>query len=383
MLILPIRTRIVIAALLCPALFCSCSSPAEDPSRFNLDSGARPDDAAADQGVRDPDARPSDDTTPLADANGAVDTTSEDVVEQDTSAPPTDTPRDSEPNDTDPATDVPVRLDGEITVATWNVRRLFDTNCDSGFCGENDFESAYSDPQFNFRINQVVAGIDALDADIVLLQEIETQTSLDALAVALGARYGVQVLGETDFDASLDVAIIGRGTLRNVTTHRRTRIPLPSGGTTTFAREFLELEFDIDGNPVIVFNAHFKSQNDDDPARRLAEGRAAASILSERIDERPDALIILGGDLNDEPGSPALDAIEESGELLRVASELGEGAGTVTFNGRANALDHLFVCRTSCSGSYIAGSAAVVRSSGSQALSGSDHAGLRARFRLD
>jgi endonuclease/exonuclease/phosphatase family metal-dependent hydrolase len=383
-----------IIALLCtlPVLTAACSDAPEDPSRFNSQADTSSADTAADQGVPDPDARApldiadgTDDrdigssVDAISDADAATpDAPSPDVRQPDASADAT--PRPDSDAVVAPDTNTP---DGQITIATWNVRRLFDTSCDSGLCDEDDFEVAYSDPQFNFRITQVVAGIEALDADIVLLQEVETEVALSALTAALDGRYTVSLIGETDFDASLDVAVVGNATLVELTTHRQNRIPLTSGGTTTFAREFLELELDFAGHTVIVFNAHFKSQNADDPARRQAEGRAAAAIVNERISERADALIILGGDLNDTPGSPAIDAIEASGSLLRVASELGDAAGTVTFDGVANALDHLFVCRSACSGGYVSGSAEVVRSSGSQALSGSDHAGLRARFTLD
>ena len=349
-----------VSAFLAAALL-ACSS-GSDPSRFDLDQpdttpASSGDALAGDDSLISPDGQPDD-----------VDPTDVATTQDSDSPGPDDAPQ--PPLDSAP--------DGErITVATWNVRRLFDTVCDSGVCGDNAFESAYSQAQFDFKISQVVSGIQRLDADIVLLQEVENGAALDALAAALSDQYDFHVLGETNFDASLDTAVLARGELIQVTSHRGVRIPRPLGGTTSFAREFLEVEFSLQGQRIIVFNAHFKSQNDDDPDRRLAEALAAADIVAARIAERPDASVVLGGDLNDVPGSAAINAINEVAALLRAASELGDGDGTVEFNGQANALDHIYVC-TTCPWTFIPGTAAVVRSSGSAALSGSDHAGLRA-----
>lgn len=51
-------------------------------------------------------------------------------------------------------------------IVTFNVRRCFDANCDSG--------------------QSLAAAILAFDADIVILQEVENQNCIDALTVHLG-----------------------------------------------------------------------------------------------------------------------------------------------------------------------------------------------------
>lgn len=140
----------------------------------------------------------------------------------------------------------------------------------------------------------------------------------------------------------------------------------------------MEVHLLVNGSRVIVFNAHFKSQNNDDPDRRLAEALAATAIVDGVTREFPDALIVFGGDLNDVPGSAALDAVESEGFLLRVARELVPEDGTVNFNGRSNALDHLYFCAR-CGGSFITGSSRIL-GDGSGGLEGSDHRALSAAF---
>jgi len=277
-----------------------------------------------------------------------------------------------------PDGDVVIDPMSQISIATFNVKRFFDTRCDTGACSGDDFEGVYSESEFDARARRLGNGIVQLDADIVLLQEFETQTCLDALADLLGEeRYPVALLAETGNEASLDVAVLSRGTLIKAVKHKQERIPKPGGGTTTFSREFLEVHLDFEGETVIVFNAHYKSKNNDDPLRRLAEAMASREIVLAVAEENPESLVVLGGDLNDTPGSSPLDALEAGGDLVRVASELADST-THVFRGNPLALDHLLWVKGATSG-YIAGSAEVVRDS-ERGFAGSDHAALKASF---
>ncbi|MGC4117749.1 MAG: hypothetical protein QM765_24975 [Myxococcales bacterium] len=186
------------------------------------------------------------------------------------------------------------------------------------------------------------------------------------------------VLGEMNYPGSVDVAVMARGTLLEVRKHAATTpLTRPDGTTTSFARELLEVHLDEGGQRVIVFAAHFKSQNSDDPGRRLAEAQGAAKIVAASAAEFPDALVVLGGDLNDDPGSDPINALTASGELLRVAQDLPP-ADQLTYLGfGGHAFDHLFVA-TQARGTCLPGSVkAVCENSG---YAGSDHCALRADF---
>ena len=339
-------------------LLTSCSGSVADPAAGNVpppqdvvDSGQPEEDTP----VENPDAAAS------SDVQVVPDSTLEDVVSTDLAG------RDVAPSQPN------------IRIATWNVERMFDMVCDSSSCSADSFEAVYSSAQYNYKIARVASGLARLDADIVLLQEIEKQSCLEDIArQAESLGYNVQLIGETGGTASLDTAILARGEVLLQRDHADVRIPRPSGGTTSFSREFMEVHLLVEGTRVVVFNAHFKSQNNDDPDRRLAEALAATEIVDGVTREFPDAVIVFGGDLNDVPGSAAIDAIESEGFLLRVAQELVPEDGTVSFNGTSNALDHLYFC-TRCGGSFIAGSSLIL-GDGSGGLEGSDHRALRAEF---
>lgn len=271
--------------------------------------------------------------------------------------------------------------EGTARLAAFNVRRLFDTVCDTGTCGGSNYEELPTPEILDTKTTRLADAIRSLKADVVMVEEVETQASLLALQAKL-PEFPEAQLGEMGFPASVDVGVLSRHRILFSRRHRdSTVLTRPNGSTTTFAREFLEVHLDVKGKEVIVFPAHFKSKSDDDPGRRLAEARAAHDILVRVAKEYPHALVVLGGDLNDTPGSEPLLALEGSGALLRVASDRPAGeAGTYPFNGSWQAIDHLLLARGGA-GRYVPGSFRSVRE-GNRGLGGSDHAAVVADFEL-
>lgn len=277
--------------------------------------------------------------------------------------------------------DLPVPDPADIVVATFNTHLFFDTTCDSGQCGSGAFEEAPAETQFNYKADQLATAILSFDADVVVLQEVETQTCLDALTSRLGDEFPTALLGETDFAASIDVAVLSRHPVLKTRRWGDSPLQRPSGGITYFAREFLEVHLDVGGHRVIVFAAHFKAKNDDDPERRLAEGTRAREIVDSVAVEYPDALIVLGGDLNDTPDSPPLQALQADGGMLRVAADIIPDDWTYRYNDQRDAIDHILMATAATGGRYVAGSAFVFHGQTGDGYGGSDHAALRASFR--
>ncbi len=270
-----------------------------------------------------------------------------------------------------------------ITIATYNVRRFFDDVCDSDDCGYDSYEPDVSASEYNSKAQAVADAIKKIDADVLLLQEIEKQDCLEKVKIKLPGQYNIYTIGETNYDASVDVAVVSKGTLVRTYDHQYMNIPHPDGGTTHFTREFYEVHLSFDGSAVIVFSAHFKSKANDDPSRRLAEARAAYNIILDVASSNPNALIVMGGDLNDYPGSDPMDALLSSGKLRRVADSIsGNQDATYEYSGSPVAIDHLLLHKNS-GGSYVEKSAIVIKDYYyDYSLGDSDHAALKAEFVL-
>ncbi|HVH47328.1 MAG TPA: endonuclease/exonuclease/phosphatase family protein [Labilithrix sp.] len=282
----------------------------------------------------------------------------------------------------DPTT---TRREGVLRIGHLNVRRYFDATCDSGKCEPGGFEEVVTQADFDSRTAQLAQGLARLEADVITLAEVENQASLDALRSKLeeaGFVYPVAYLAETAAAGSVDVGVLSRGTLGTVKTYRKeTPLTREDGTKTQFTRELPEFHLTFGSNSVIVFAAHFRSKADDDPSRRLAEAKAAHDIIVAAGTANTGAVVLLGGDLNDVPGSDTIDALEKDGALVRVAKDLPEASqGTYSFGGTKQAIDHIFTTASRAS-AYVPKSATVVRD-GTQGLAGSDHAAIYADFNL-
>ena len=272
--------------------------------------------------------------------------------------------------------------DLDLRVATFNTARFFDTVCDSSACGGDAFEPAVSSDQLDQKVKDLAGGIRALDAGVVLLEEVETQGCLDALAAKLDGVYVTALVAETGSPASVDVAVLARYPVVEVRRHRQDPLVLEDGSESTFSREFFEVRLSRPAGTFTVFASHFRSKRNDDPARRRAEGLRARQIVLASHAERPGELMVWGGDLNDHPLSPDFDAIFEGGDLVRVVAEdlpYPEDA-TFQFGNSRSAIDHLIVPKAFAS-RYVTGTAKVFRGTGSWGFASSDHAALRATFR--
>jgi endonuclease/exonuclease/phosphatase (EEP) superfamily protein YafD len=274
------------------------------------------------------------------------------------------------------------RPEGSLRIAAFNVHRLFDTVCHSGACGGSHYEALPSPEAFAVQADQLAQAINRLDADVVLLGEVETQASLDALTARLPQfrhpEHRLSVLGETGAPASVDVAVLSVHPISFFRGHRDRVLTEPDGSLTRFSRELLEVHLDTPGTKSIVFSAHFRSKVNDEPGRRFAEADAARDIVSSAAQASPGALVVLGGDLNDVPGSAPLDALERDGALLRVSSDRPDSeTWTYSYFGDRQAIDHLYLARGG--GTYVPGSFQAAREPRG-GYGGSDHAAVYADF---
>jgi uncharacterized protein len=135
-----------------------------------------------------------------------------------------------------------------------------------------------------------------------------------------------------------------------------------------------------------VFIAHFKAKRDDDPALRLGEATQARAIVLAKAKADPKRLIVMGGDLNDDPGSDPISKLESSdaaGKLTRVLGVDVAPDQQYSWFGSVNRskLDHLFVPDPIAS-KYVKGSGKIFKDAERKGLSGSDHGAVFARFTL-
>jgi uncharacterized protein len=276
-------------------------------------------------------------------------------------------------------------LGKDVTIAAYNVELFFDTTCDSGNCSSTSFEQVPSESAFRAKAKAIAEGIKRTNADVVMLEEVESQASLDAVKAELPG-FRESRVADTGSGGNINVAILAKDPISNTARHRGTRFQTSDGRTERFVREFFEVEMNRNGTKYTVFVGHFKAKRDDDPALRLAEATRARQIVLERAKAFPTRLIVMGGDLNDGPGSPPINMLESNdaqGQLVRVLGVDVPAEEQYTWFGGSfrSKLDHLFVPKP-IADRYAMGSAKVVKDGATRGLGGSDHGAVVARFTL-
>jgi endonuclease/exonuclease/phosphatase family metal-dependent hydrolase len=249
-----------------------------------------------------------------------------------------------------------------LRVATWNVHDLFDAEDRLEPPGAED--DVTSPAEVDAKLATVAAVLRRVDADVVFLQEVENGPLLALLAARAGYPHHRLVEG---FDPrGIDVAALSRLPLDDYVSHLGER---DEEGRPLWSRDCVELHVGGLPRPFVLVGSHFVSRLSDDGTRRAQQAAAMRAIADEIARTRPGALVLVGGDLNDEPGDPALAALLEDGAWGDAAAAL-DPESAWTWSGRQGflRLDHLLVPR--------ADAAAVLRAEivgGEDVAAGSDH----------
>jgi endonuclease/exonuclease/phosphatase family metal-dependent hydrolase len=233
------------------------------------------------------------------------------------------------------AQDLP--LERRLRLATYNVENLFDNH------DEPNRPDEETSPKSDAELAVLARTIDALDADVLALQEVENA----AIAVALNGRLArpfafVEVLPGNDV-RGIHCALLSRVALRRALGHRF----WPLEGGRRFARDLAVFELQpSEGTSLLVAPVHLKSKRtseDGDPQGALWREAEARAIVAIRDDLRRLGLttpLVVAGDLNDLPDSKPLAIL---GERLTDATSLVPEAErwSYVFEGRKQQIDYV------------------------------------------
>ncbi len=224
-----------------------------------------------------------------------------------------------------------------LRVVTWNVRDLFDAEDRLLPPGERDTVPAPAEVEA--KLGHLAGVLTRLDADLVLLQEVENLPLLARLAARAG--YPEAWLVEGADPRGIDVAALSRLPVLAYVSHREDR---DLDGGPLWPRDCVEVHAEVAGRRLVLVGSHFSSPLSDDGTRRARQAARLRSI-ADGLGDQAD-LVIAGGDLNDVPGAPALSPLLGDGRWVGPAAALPlEEAFTWSGGGERKILDHLLVRR--------------------------------------
>jgi predicted extracellular nuclease len=265
-------------------------------------------------------------------------------------------------------TSVKKSLKNEYTVVSYNVENLFDTVDDPEIPDEEflpESEKKWDDERYQKKLSDLARVISEVNPnelpEIIGLVEVENRSVLEDLVQTSALKdHGYAIIHEESPDfRGIDVALIYRKDAFKEIMHET--LPVVFSDDPEFkTRDILHVTGQIRNKTVHIFVNHWPSRIGGDektePKRVLA-----ASVLRQRVDLLlaldPKAVIIILGDMNDEPTNKSLNETlgaktpGSAAELVNLMiPDDTAGLGTYFYNGNWNMLDNLVV-----SGEMIAG----------------------------
>jgi endonuclease/exonuclease/phosphatase family metal-dependent hydrolase len=228
-----------------------------------------------------------------------------------------------------------------LAVMDWNVHDFFDTVQDGAQ------EGVLSATDYKGKRSGIGGVIKSLNPDIIMFAEVETKNILDDLnKSALGNAYVDTELFDGNDVRGINVGMISRIKPDKVVSHKDEAFPKlgTNGPLYKYSRDCLEVHFTFNGRHVALLGVHFKAKlAPDDPDKRLAEGQHTRGIADQIMADDPGVALIVLGDFNDTPGSPAVSAMAgQAPTLFTDAADLVPEADrhSYKFNGNLELIDH-------------------------------------------
>lgn len=178
----------------------------------------------------------------------------------------------------------------EVKIATYNVENLFDMNYDGTEYEEYipNGDWGWTEEMYRAKLRNTATVIRGIEADIIGLQEIESESALKDLKAEInrqGLYYPYYAFAKTR-NSAVNVAILSRYPIQSALKH-----PINYSGK---YRDILETKIMIDGKSLRIFVNHWKSKSGPE-----SERIACAKRLLQRLNELPkDEPYILVGDFN-------------------------------------------------------------------------------------
>jgi endonuclease/exonuclease/phosphatase family metal-dependent hydrolase len=244
-----------------------------------------------------------------------------------------------------PSTDGPSRGAAVLRVVTWNVHDLFDAEDRRDPPGELDLVLAPD--EVDAKLAAVAAVLARIDADVVVLEEVETLALAEALAARAG--YPEARLADGRDPRGIDVAALSRLPVAAYVSHAAEAGP---DGLPLWPRDCVELHVRAGDRRVAVVASHLSSALSDDGTRRAQQATRMREIADGLAAGDAGALVLVAGDLNDAPDSPALAPLLGDGAWT---DPLPADAWTWSSGTRRDRLDYLLVPRAAAAALLAAG----------------------------
>jgi endonuclease/exonuclease/phosphatase family metal-dependent hydrolase len=230
-----------------------------------------------------------------------------------------------------------------LKVVNWNVHNLVNDSNDSAA----EMEWIEDTAVWNAHRQAVAKVLDAIDPDIVMLQEVENMNVLEAVNDTVVKPFDELYVTDGNDPRGVNVVMMSRVPIDEIVTHKTETFPVlgTPAPAYSYSRDVLEAHLVYNGRPLALFGVHYKAKEDDDPDKRLAEAQHTRGLADQYGAAHPEAGLLILGDFNDLPGSLpcAATAGAEPNLFTDAAMSVPEGdRWTMVYQNNQELVDHQY-----------------------------------------
>ena len=243
----------------------------------------------------------------------------------------------------------PSQLDSKIgpavtfTLATWNVKDFFDEHDDPALS-----DDVLTSAQVKAKMQKLGSAINALDADVLVLQEVESLALLKRLNQGYLSKMGYTEvwLQEGNDLRGIDVALLSRFEVTQYLSNAKDTFPgVNDPGTNYgFSRDCPMATLKLGpGRELRLLINHLRAGGGyTDLRRREAQAQRVRQLADMVLKGEPQVNLAVIGDLNDEPSSDTIKLIRDKSPTLFDVVTLLPASQRKTFHG-SKQLDYILV----------------------------------------
>ena len=214
-----------------------------------------------------------------------------------------------------------------LKIVSWNLQTFFDANFDGNEYSE--YRSAgkgWSREKYDVRLDRLASVIKAIDADVVIMEELEKEAQLQDIANRLAGTFNFSMLYRygafaSDEGSSIGCAVISRYPLSDISVHS---MDFRGGARQPSMRPIIRLSVRAGDKTLVLLVNHWKSKS----------GGAESSEIWRRRQERLLARLMGNAVGRNEPALAAGDFNKDISEFdthCRAGAE--KGAANMTLHG--------------------------------------------------
>ena len=232
-----------------------------------------------------------------------------------------------------------------FTLATWNVKNFFDDKDDPN---KEDPLPTPTQAQVQAKMTALGTAIRALDADVLVLQEVENVDLLKRLNQGHLGKMGYKELwlSEGNDLRGIDVALLSRYTVLQYISNAKETFPgvQDPGKNYGFSRDCVMAKLELGkGRELRLLINHLRAGGGyTDLRRREAQAQKVRVLADMVLAGDPQANLAVIGDLNDDPTSDTLKLIRDKAPALFSPTSLLPASQRKTFR-KSQQLDYILL----------------------------------------